>query len=143
MPSRPRKDEVRDLLPAILSGKVAAARVLLVLCGRGRVALLLEVGLAHRGRADAVFGTGGEEQRRTRRVLVIDLRNGLRVEVGKAGLEEGARRARDVVALIDGVGIFPAERVREAPLELLGRQGSFLLQIRGLAQGRPGGPKRG
>ena len=92
MLGRPREDEVRDLLPAVLPREVAATWVFLVLGGSRRLALLLEVGLVHRRRADAVFSTGGEQERRPRRVPVIDLRRCLRVEVGETGLEEGARR---------------------------------------------------
>src|SRR6059058_2798710 len=143
MLGRPRESEVGDFLPAVLSWEVAATGELAVL-GRGRrLALLLEVRLVDRRRADAVFGAGHEEQRRTLRAPVVDLRHRLRVEGREAGLEERARRARNVVALVDGVRLVSAERVGEAPVELLEREWGFLLQICGVAQRRPGGPQGG
>src|SRR5207249_7225167 len=92
--------------------------------------------------ADAVFGAGDQEQRRPRRVPVVQLRHGLWVEVREPGLEERPRRARDVVALVDRVRFVTAERVRETPMELLRRQRSFFSQVRGVAQRGPGGPER-
>ena len=78
-----------------------------VLGRRRRVILLLEVRLVDGRRADPVLGTGDEQQRRPRRVLVVDLRHRLRVEVRETGLEERTRRTRDVVTLVDRVRLFP------------------------------------
>src|SRR4051812_8999340 len=111
---------------------MTAAGVLAVFCGVRCLALLFEVRLVDRRRADAVFGAGQEEQRRPRRVQVVHLRHRPRVEVREAGLEERARRARDVVALVDGVRLFSAERIGEAPVELLEREGASFFRFAGL-----------
>src|SRR5919201_2360069 len=124
----PGEDVVRDLLPTVLAGEVAAAPVLLVLGRTRRLALLLEVRVVDGRRADAVLRAGHEEQRRSVRIAVVDLRRGVRIEVGVTGLEKRTRRAGDVVALVDGVRIFSAERVGEAPMELLRRERYPLVQ---------------
>src|SRR5438445_7493372 len=142
MLSSPRESEVSDFLPAVLAGEVAAAGELPVLGGRRRLALLLEVRLVDRRRADAVFGAGDKEQRRPRRVPVVDFRHGVRVEVREPGLEERSRRAGDVVALVDRVRLVTAERVGEAPVELVRGQRRFLFQISWIAQGGPRGSDR-
>ena len=83
-----------------------------------------------------------EQQRRPCRVLVVHLRRGIRVEVRISGLEERTRRARDVVALVDGLRVRLAERVGEAPVELLVRQRREVVLAERVLQRRPGGAKR-
>src|SRR5436190_18708936 len=134
---RPREGVVRDFLPAVLAREVTAARVFLVLGGGRSLVLLLPVGPIDRRRADAVLLAGEEQQRRPLRTPVVDRRHRVRVEVGVAGLEERARRARNVIALVDRIRRFSGERVGEAPVELLLRERRRLVPAERVAKSRP------
>ena len=113
MLGRPGQRQVGDLLPAVLAREVAPTKELAMLGCRRRLPLVLVIRLVHRRRADAVFHTRDEEHGRPRRVVVVDLRGGLRIEVREPGLEERPRRSRDVVTVVDLVRLFSAERVRD------------------------------
>ena len=137
----PLKGVVSDLLPAVLAHRVVgAAGELLVVGDALGVAVVLGVRLVDRWRHQVVFSTRYEQQGRP--ILVPEVDVGVLVagrEVGEGpGPHEAARRG-DVVALVDLVGLLPAQGVGEGVVELLFGEANSLVAVGGVPQNREEG----
>ena len=108
----------------------------LQLRGRRRLALQLQELLVHRGRADVILAAADEQERRARRVRIVDRSRRRAAHVRERRLEERPVRPRDVVLPVDRVRLLLAERVREAPSKLLLGQRAQAVAVERILQRR-------
>src|SRR6266511_3994305 len=113
-----RQRRVGDLTPAAVDGERVAALLDLDDLGHALVVLLLLVGRVRDRPWDGVVLLAGDHQQRaTLWVPGVDLRLGPGVEVGRRGLEQRLPRGRHGIRLVQLLGLFLADRVREAVAE--------------------------
>src|SRR5215207_4610381 len=135
---RPLKGVVCYLLPSVLPHRVVrASRELLIVSDRVGVAVVLGVRLVDRWRHEVVFCTRYEQQRCPLFVPEVDV-NILVTgrEVGQGPGPHEAARSGDVVALVDLVGLLPAQSVGEGVVELLGGEAHRPVAVGGVPQNR-------
>src|SRR4051794_20315949 len=139
----PVERTVGDRFPAGRAcGEVRASGELLVLDLGLRLAEPLRGLPTHRGRDRVVLIVAHDEERRTVVLVEVDLGHGVRIEVGERRLEDHAPGRGHVVALVGGVRVRVAHRVREREMELLGRQRDGPLPVRRVAQAREDGAQK-
>ena len=118
-------------------GVVRAARELLVVCNGLDVAVVLDVRLVDRRRHDVVLAPRYEEQGRA--VFVPEVDVGVLVargEVSEGPSPHEAARSGDMVALVDLVGLLPAQSIGEGVVELLFGEPNRLVAVCGVLQDR-------
>src|SRR5215203_5618009 len=135
---RPLKGVVCYLLPSVLPHRVVrASSELLIVSDRVGVAVVLGVRLVDRWRHEVVFSTRYEQQRCP--VFVPEVDVGVLVsgrEVSEGPSPHEAARSGDVVALVDLVGLLPAQSVGEGVVELLFGEPNRLMAVGWVLQDR-------
>src|SRR5262245_48233427 len=97
---------VGHFLPArYTGGEVGASRVLLVVHDCLRLAEPLSGLPTHRGRHGVVLVIADHEQRRAVILVEVDLGDRVWIEVGEPRLEEDPAGTRNVVAVVEGLGV--------------------------------------
>src|SRR5215204_4811691 len=139
---RPLKGVVCYLLPSVLPHRVVrASRELLIVSDRVGVAVVLGVRLVDRWRHEVVFSTRYEQQGRA--VFVPEVDVGVLVarrEVSEGPSPHEAARSGNVVALVDLVGLLPAQSVGEGVVELLFGEPNRLMAVGWVPQNREEDP---
>src|SRR5215208_4678758 len=134
----PLKGVVCYLLPAFLPHRVVRASLeLLVVCNGLDVAVVLHIRLVDRWMHAVVLATCYEQQGRA--VFVPEVDVGVLVarrEVSEGPSPHEAARSGDVVALVDLVGLLPAQSIGEGVVELLFGEPNSLMAVGGVLQDR-------
>src|SRR5262249_24221115 len=82
-----------------------------------------------------IFATRDQQKRRTVVIVEIDRRGRVRIEVGKARLEQDVIRAGNGVAFVDFLRLLFTQQVAEGVMELLRRERDGLVEIEWVAEG--------
>src|SRR2546423_13013726 len=116
---RPTEGKIGDLFPSRLPNCVMGApREFAVRGDRRRFLVLANVGLVDGRRDEVIVATSYEKERRALVLPVVHFRLRMRVQKGERSVPEDARRAGNLVTIVDLSGFNRVELVRERIVEL-------------------------